>query len=99
MNDDWELPGETEALAHASRGGHVCGREASMRVFAVTAARQTNADEVFVTPEHTFVLNDGEIVRWVNSPEIREALDRYLLTGEVPSAGSSFRLVPPGGAS
>jgi hypothetical protein len=92
-----DLPAEETALAHASADGHVCGRESAMRVFASAAVQQLGAAHVFVEPEYTFVLFEGgqEIVRYRNAPEMIEALDQYLLTGELPRVGAVFRLLAP----
>ena len=66
-----------------------------MRVFAASVIGQLGAEEVFVSPTHTFVAKDGALVRYENGPELREALDRYLLTGDVPDAGNGYSLLPP----
>ncbi len=46
---------EGRALAHAARGGHVCGGEAALRVFALAALRAASPDvtDVFVFPDET----------------------------------------------
>jgi hypothetical protein len=90
-----EIPTEQSSLAHASRDGHTCGREHAMRAFALALVEQfEGATDVFVTPEETFVqMEDGRIDRYRNAPEMVEALDSYLLTGEVPLG--EFRLLAP----
>ena len=65
---------EATALAHASRGGHVCGAEAALRVFALAVIKSTDAEEVFVTPEHTFVRHADKMLRYPNSAELRKEI-------------------------
>jgi hypothetical protein len=85
---------EETALAHAAQGGHVCGPEHSLRAFALAVLRQyPKATDVFVAPEETFVQFEDEIIRYRNSPEMVEALDNYLLTGEITPG--KFQLLPP----
>ena len=88
---------ESVALAHASSDGHVCGKEEAMRVFAAAICDETRAEHVFVTPTETLVKFDGEeaLTRFVNGDGLREALDRFLLTGELPEEGFEVELLPP----
>jgi hypothetical protein len=93
-----ELPDEEEAMGHARIGGHACGTELSMRTFAAAVLRKVEgAYEVYVTPTHTFVaMGDGSVARYENGPEMRAALDEYLLTSDVSALdGKTFTLVPP----
>jgi len=65
--------------------------------FRALSLRTTDADEVFVTPEWTYVLReaDGVITRWRNGAEMRAALDDYLLTGRLPDTNTKYRLESP----
>lgn len=85
---------EETSLAHAQRGGHTCGREDSMRAFAVAILREQDAEEVFVTPEETYVQLADRVVRYRNGAKMRAALDAYLLTGAIPT-GVDYTLEVP----
>jgi hypothetical protein len=94
-----EFPREDEALGHAAADGHTCGREEALIAFARATLRSVpGADEVFVTPTHTFIVvpHEGHVLRCRNSPEMVAACDRYLLTGSAEHlSGHEFWLLPP----
>lgn len=91
------VPREDEALAHAGPDGHVCGRERSLCAVAVAVRnRVEGAENVFVTPTHTFVQMPDHVVRYENGPAMREAFDTYLLTGSADHlVGLPLELIPP----
>lgn len=92
-----EVPEEGMSLAHAGPDGHVCGDELALRTFAVAVLEsQEGATDVYVMPRHTLVVDPDKATRFDNSPEMIEAIDNGLLSGEV--ALGSFRLLAPGGA-
>jgi hypothetical protein len=43
----------------------------------------------------TFIKYEDHVVHYRNSPEIIEAMDKYLLTGELPAPGVAYPLLPP----
>jgi hypothetical protein len=88
---------EERALAHAGQGGHVCGPEEAMAVYALAILRHAEAEgatDAFVFPEETFIQYEDRVIRYRNSPEMIEAMDKYLLTGESPRPGR-VKLLPP----
>jgi hypothetical protein len=120
MSEAWH--DQYGALAHAGPDGHVCGREAALRIFAVATLEQCEgASDVFVTPTETHILfheeaalgaylssesmsevetddlpDEGWLITFRNGDAMREAIDRYLLDGDVEGlAGAEFVLEPP----
>jgi len=65
-----------------------------MRAFALAIIRNSGAEEVWVEPEHTYIrrADDDHLTRYTNGAQMREALDRYLLTGQLPEVGITYRL-------
>jgi hypothetical protein len=90
---------EKRAIAQAGPDGHVCGRERVMTGCAVGIPEHFEAQgatDVFVFPEETYIQYADRVVRYRNGPEMIEVMDKYLLTGELPSAAMPITLLPFG---
>lgn len=73
---------EGVAVAHASRGGHVCGYELQMRAWALAVIRsRPEAVEVYVMPKWTIIETETERIRYRNCPKLIAAIDAGVFGG------------------